>query len=226
MQNRIIYFLFTSVSCIEIAAEYFNIIPLIYVAKPLLMPILMVYVFYNVLGEEIKKLKVQLLAALLFSFLGDTLLMFSSKNELFFLLGLSMFIIAHVFYISLFFFHRKVLANRLIIVLYFMVIITYYCLLMFLIHPKLGEFSIPVYLYGLVLCAMLFFSFISGLEKVKSVVVIGAIFFVFSDSLIALKKFYLVESSMFIQPSIMLLYALGQFCIVLGLTKFLGKSRI
>ena len=195
-------------------------------AKPLLMPILMVYVFYNVLGEEIKKLKVQLLAALLFSFIGDTLLMFSSKNELFFLLGLSMFLIAHVFYISLFSFHRKVVANKFIIVLYFMVIITYYCLLMFLIYPKLGEFSIPVYLYGLVLCTMLFFSFISDFKKQKIVIVVGAIFFVFSDSLIGLKKFYLVESGMFIQPSIMLLYALGQFCMVFGLSKFLGKSRI
>ena len=165
-------------------------------------------------------------SGLLFSFIGDTLLMFSSKNELFFLLGLSMFLIAHVFYISLFFFHRKVVANKFIIVLYFMVIITYYCLLMFLIYPKLGEFSIPVYLYGLVLCTMLFFSFISDFKKQKIVIVVGAIFFVFSDSLIGLKKFYLVESGMFIQPSIMLLYALGQFCMVFGLSKFLGKSRI
>ncbi|MDG2343952.1 MAG: lysoplasmalogenase [Flavobacteriales bacterium] len=226
MQNRIIYFLFFSISCIEIAAEYFNIIPLIYFAKPLLMPTLMFYVICNVDGEEFKKLKVQLLAALLFSFLGDTLLMFSSKNELFFLLGLSMFLIAHVFYILLFFFHRKVIVNRARTIFYFIVIVSYYCLLMFLIYPKLGDFSVPVYLYGLVLCTMLFSSFISGFEKVKSIVVIGAILFVFSDSLIALNKFYLVESSIFIQPSIMLLYALGQFCIVLGLTKFLGKSRI
>ena len=63
-------------------------------------------------------------------------------------------------------------------------------------------------------------------QKQKRIVVIGAILFVLSDSLIAINKFYMTESNEFIGSGIMLTYVLGQFFIVYGVTKYLSSSRI
>ena len=225
MTNLIIIIFFFAISIVEICAEYFYLSWLVFSTKPLLMPVLMIYVFHNI-GLREKRSKTQLLLALLFSMLGDVILMFSSKDEMFFLVGLTMFLITHLFYILLFISYKKpiLLWSHTIILLIF--ILSYYYLLMYTINPNLLDFSIPVYIYGIVLCVMLFTSFILDFKQQKAVVAIGAMLFVFSDSLIALNKFYFVESSMFIQPSIMLLYVLGQFCIVFGTTKYLRKSRI
>jgi uncharacterized membrane protein YhhN len=225
MINRIIYLLFLTVSFLEIVAEYLNLGQLVYFTKPLLMPILMAYVIYNV-NVIHKKPKVQLLVALLFSMLGDTFLMFSPANEMFFLIGLSMFLITHIFYI-LFFISQK--TNKIKIhqvILYIALIVLYYSGLMALIDAKLSHYAIPVYVYGLVLCVMLYSAFTSSFQKQKLIIVTGAILFVLSDSLIAVSKFYMSESNELINSGIMLTYIFGQFLIVFGATKYLRLSRI
>jgi uncharacterized membrane protein YhhN len=91
------------------------------------MPILICYVFYNI-NLANKKPKIYLLLALFFSMLGDVFLMFSGVNEMFFLIGLSMFLITHGFYITLFLTNKrselklgKVVFSVLIIVSYYLI---------------------------------------------------------------------------------------------------------
>ena len=71
--------------------------------KPLIITTLIGY-FDSQLNSITKGLAKWVLFALLFSLLGDVLLMFQEKKPIFFLLGLSAFLIAHIFYII--FFHK------------------------------------------------------------------------------------------------------------------------
>ena len=189
------------------------------------MPILICYVFYNIYNIN-NKPKIYLLLALFFAMLGDVFLMFSDLNEIFFLVGLSMFLITHGFYIVLFLSNKLAKLNLGKLLVSILIIISYYFGLMFVISAKLYSYAIPVYLYGIVLSCMMFIAFISGYQKQKKIVVIGAILFVLSDSLIAIDKFYLAASDEFTSSAIMLTYILGQFFIVYGVTKFLRSSRI
>jgi len=73
-----------------------------YIAKPLIIPVLVGY-FLSQTGSFTSNLKKWVIAALFFSWGGDVLLLFQEKKEIFFLLGLASFLLAHIFYI--FFFH-------------------------------------------------------------------------------------------------------------------------
>ena len=66
------------------------------ITKPLLMPSLL---FYFLGTAQKSPLNRYVSMALIFSFLGDTLLMFVEENDLFFLAGLVGFLIAHIIYI-------------------------------------------------------------------------------------------------------------------------------
>ena len=66
--------------------------------KPFLMPLLFLYVYY----QEAFSTKKFLLLGLTFSWIGDILLLFTNRHELFFIAGLLSFLTAHVFYIFLF----------------------------------------------------------------------------------------------------------------------------
>ena len=76
-----------------------------YIFKPLIIIWLLAY-FILQLRAVRSNLKKWIIAGLLFSWLGDVLLMLQDDNSFFFLLGLSAFLVAHVFYILFFHFIR------------------------------------------------------------------------------------------------------------------------
>ncbi|GHB57567.1 hypothetical protein GCM10008107_03090 [Psychrosphaera saromensis] len=78
---------------------------------------------------------------------------------------------------------------------------------------KLNELFIPVFVYILVLLAMAVGTLLSS--KSNKWMVIGGVFFVVSDSLIGLTKFYIeIPQS---QLWIMITYYAAQYCLVNGL---------
>lgn len=85
------------------------------------------------------------------------MLMFQEKDALFFILGLSAFLIAHLFYIVFFFIinrKEKLKLNWLLII----VVAAYYFALLTILFPTLGDMKIPVTVYGLVISTMLLFA--------------------------------------------------------------------
>lgn len=64
--------------------------------KPLLVSILL---FYFLLHRTGQKTKLEISLALLFSLLGNILLLFTGRSENYFMLGLVAFLFAHIFYI-------------------------------------------------------------------------------------------------------------------------------
>lgn len=186
-----------------------------YVCKPLLMIILAAF-FLSKTKSRVRGLKKWILAALFFSWAGDVLLMFQESKSLFFLLGLSAFLIAHVFYIV--FFHNirvqeNIKSNPLLLLL----VVVYYAGLMTLLSPYLGTMKLPVRIYGIVISFMFMLAmhmlFINN-KTAGRWMITGAMLFVMSDSILAINKFYQpFEAAGII---IMLTYGLAQFFIVMG----------
>lgn len=178
--------------------------------KPLLIPFLISIV---AISDKFSTQKT-LLFALFFSWIGDVLLLFSDKHPLFFISGLVAFLIAHLVYIFLFQNQNKI--NRTKIYLRFSPIVIIYLLgILSVLWSSLNEMKIPVTIYAFVISTMLLMSIKSYFEWKKPanlLVLIGAVLFVISDSILAVNKFYTpVPMSSFL---IMNTYLAAQFLIV------------
>lgn len=195
------------------------------ITKPLIVITVTGY-FFSATKNVSSRLKVLIGSALLFSWGGDILLMFQDKNSLFFLLGLSSFLLAHIFYIV--FLHKVRLAEKIKSRLWtLLVIAVYYSVLIAFLTPWLGDMRLPVRVYGLVISLMLMLAlhllFLPN-RKAGLYIAGGAILFVISDSLLAINKFYhSFEAAGFL---VMLTYGLAQFFLATGAAAYLnGASK-
>ena len=193
--------------------------------KPFLLPFLLLAVhFYKKFGT-----KNILLAALTMSWIGDIILLFANKGELYFIAVLIAFLISHVCYIILF---SKQLKLHLKKSKFFywvgITAITLYLMVMMLVLlPSLGDLKIPVFVYALTISIMLLFAFKGYLNwhRPSNIhILIGAIVFVASDSILAFDKFYApIQHSTLL---IMTTYLIAQFLIVVGILELNKKSSI
>lgn len=187
-----------------------------YITKPSLL-IALIFYFYcqsNGLGP---KTKIITLLALVFSLLGDVLLMFVDLSPHYFMFGLVSFLVAHVCYCLVFLIYRNPNIN-------FLGVSALLCIyafgLFYLLKDGLGNLLIPVIVYMIVILMMVMTAFLRQKRVPKKsfiLVFIGALLFVISDSILAMNKFYMPLK--FSSISIMLTYALAQYFIVLGLIK-------
>lgn len=184
--------------------------------KPFLLPFLLflVYTFESFPTKNI------LLTALLFSWIGDIILMFADKGEIYFILGLVAFLVSHIIYIVVFNKQLKTefYKNKFFFLMGVGVILVYLITMLSLLLPSLGELKIPVVVYALTISTMLLFAFKGSLywrNPANIYILLGAIFFVVSDSLLAINKFYttLPLSSFWIMTT----YLMAQFCITSGI---------
>lgn len=166
-------------------------------SKPFLLPILIIY--YTLRANPKNWL---FIAGLVMSFFGDLFLMYSWG----FIAGLSSFLIAHILYILTFkpYFQNKNLAAIPFITLF---VSTLYGFL----YPHLGVIKIPVLLYAVTIVSMLYVA----LGTQSKWIIIGALLFVISDSILALHIFY--KNSIIGGMSVMTTYVLAQYCLVQGM---------
>jgi uncharacterized membrane protein YhhN len=187
-----------------------------YIAKPAIVISLM-FLFIKTSEGISKSIKRITLLALGFSVLGDILLMFVDQSPHFFTVGLVAFLLAHIMYIVVFLRHRN---KQKSIVGFVILLLVYASGLFYLLKDGLGEMLVPVIVYMIVILSMATTAFMrKGIVNSNSynLVFIGAIFFMISDSILALNKFY--QPIPFSNISIMLTYALAQYLIVLGILK-------
>lgn len=194
-----------------------------YYSKPLLMIVLGAYFISQTKGST-TRLKAWILAALFFSWAGDILLIFQGKDSLFFLLGLSAFLLAHVFYII--FFHsirlnEGIKSNPWLL----LIVVIYYAILISLLSPYLGTMKLPVRIYGIVISFMFLLAmhmlFIKN-RKAGEWMFFGAFLFVISDSVLAINKFY--HSFEAAGITIMLTYGLAQLFIIDGAIRYITSK--
>lgn len=159
--------------------------------KPLIVISLVAFYFQN--AESKNRLFV---LALFFCWLGDVFLLFDHLNELYFMGGLGSFLIAHILLIFLYGKMKNASGNGFNgpqkARVSFPVILAGTGLISIL-YPTLGALKIPVIIYASALMIMVLQSIYRyGFTSSKSFwnVCVGALFFMLSDSLLALNKFY------------------------------------
>lgn len=192
--------------------------------KPMLLPSLIAAVAAS--GKF--QTKNILLFALFFSWLGDIVLLFADRGELYFIIGLVLFLTAHVGYIVLFAKQQKSQKSNgsLWIYIGLVSVIGYLFGMLFVLYPTLGDLKIPVTVYAIVISTMLMMT-IKGLFAWQSpasyYIFAGAVCFVTSDSLLAFDKFH----APILMPSfnIMSTYLAAQFLITFGILELNKKQH-
>lgn len=194
-----------------------------------LKPILISLLGFGVYFHKKFPSKNIVLTALLFSWIGDVILLFADIAEIYFILGLVAFLISHVIYSVLFNKQTKIRLkkNKALFLLGSIIIGCYLVGMLSILLPTLGELKIPVIVYATVISLMLLFAFNGFLIWKKpgnQYVFVGAIVFVSSDSILALNKFYTpIEKSSFF---IMLTYLVAQYLIVTGILKLNSNGNL
>ncbi len=203
-----------------IAGEMSERNTLVYLCKPALMLILSSWFFFNSrrVGDRFTLL---IQAGLFFSLIGDVALMFQHVDEFNFLIGLGAFLIAQLCY-AMGFLHnimdtgpaRSGLVSGVIAV----ALVAYGYFFASALIPAVDEgIAIPVIIYAVAITLMgVAAAFRLGRTFLRSFLftLVGALFFIASDSLLATNRF--LEPLDHAAWSVMLTYALAQVLIVWG----------
>jgi uncharacterized membrane protein YhhN len=190
-----------------------------YFTKPLIVPVLLLYFYQSSTYLAGSTLRKAIVAALLFSWLGDVLLLFPNL----FLFGLGAFLMAHICYIISFKlaqFSPFSIGNVNFIRLFFVNLPIYIAaaLVYYLVQPNLSEMKIPVVIYLIVIVMMA----TTARERYQKTipasfwqVFIGGITFMISDAILALNLFFkpFPESGVLVMGT----YIIAQFLIVRGI---------
>ncbi len=218
-------FLFWLVSLAHLIAVTVNLKTLGYLTKPLLMVFLAIY-FLDHTYKKNRRLIIAPLVALVFSWAGDIFLLFSGKNEFWFITGLGSFLIAQIFYIITYRIYRFPVIQKHHPIKKFLLysfLVLFAMVLWSKLYPVLDGFRLPVTLYTLAILTMTL-SAAGRLGRTSSrsfiLVISGSVLFLISDTLIALNKFLVTipQERLLIMAS----YITGQFLIIHGL---LAHSR-
>lgn len=215
MKNNWFTITYTLIACLVITSSLFTSLHFAhYFFKPLLVSSLLVYYLFK---TNFKPNYITLCLALLFSVLGDTFLMFDAISETYFILGLVAFLIAHIMYCFLFLKNR----NKKLNILKPLILFSVYGSLIFLVlKDYLANMLVPVVIYMLVILTMGLLAYLrkGSVNKISfTLVFYGALFFMLSDTILAINKFYynIPLSSIFILST----YSIAQYLITFGIIK-------
>lgn len=186
--------------------------------KPLLMPSLIAYFFFSV--ERRNMLAYLIILALVFSWIGDLMLMFDEVASIYFMLGLASFLFAHITYIFIFNKSSQDFKPKVFTYSTGFLLVIFGGLMVTLMWAGLGTLKLPVTIYTSIIMVMgiaaLFRKAVGA-----SMVLIGAMLFITSDALLALNKFY--QTFMAADFWVMLTYILAQYFIVTGMINYFSS---
>jgi uncharacterized membrane protein YhhN len=206
---------FWLITLADIAGIAANIKAVHFIAKPLLIPALLLLLLFT---KSSLPDKILLITGLSFSWMGDVFLLFESKNALFFIFGLGCFLTTHIFYIIYFLRIKQanisLLKKKPVLIA---LVLGYGITLLWQLYPHLGQLKLPVIVYAVVICTMLLCGlhiFLKVSSKAAIYFLLGALVFVVSDSLLAINKFY--QPFAYAGILIMITYCAAQYFIVKG----------
>lgn len=217
MNSQILAALYFIALIVEIIAQATGSLSVQYFSKPLLMLILLGYYCAGTKNFA-APVKYLMVAALVFSWFGDVLLLLDKQYKSFFIYGLIAFLTAHIFYIFYFLKIRKAngvahLPRRAI----FAAIAVYTISLFLFLAPNVKSLLVPVAVYALVISTMLAVSvaaFDFARQSFGKICVAGTLLFIVSDSILAINRF--AAPFEFAPVFVMLTYGLAQFLIAEG----------
>jgi uncharacterized membrane protein YhhN len=184
MTTTILTILTVISALIHLWAEYQGPPILIYIFKPLTMVFIILIAVLSKTPPS-SRYRVVIIAGLLFSLVGDILLMLPVDL---FIVGLVSFLIAQLIYTYAFRSGRPWRLKYLAMLLFAVYGVLVYAILL----PGLGGIAVPVAAYVVVILVMAWQAW-DQWDQLRSrwalLAFIGALFFVFSDSILALNKF-------------------------------------
>jgi uncharacterized membrane protein YhhN len=204
----------------EIVAEIYRIIPVIYIAKPLLMISLGICALYQFKGK-IRANRCLYLAGAFFAFLGDVFLMLKGANL--FLPGLGSFLIMQWFYIVLFSKDIQKPIVTLHTLVHLLPFLLFTAILLWFLYPGVSHNPVLTTAITIYAGSIATMGWMSALRHKNAnypsflYVLSGALLFIVSDALIAIGKFIspIPHSALLIMST----YALAQYLIMMGLCK-------
>jgi uncharacterized membrane protein YhhN len=218
--NILLHILIIFIFSAELISRWNDFDSLDYLVKPLLM--IWIAVYYYIITREFRK-SLFIYLAFFFSWTGDMFLMVAGSNEMLFYAGVGGFFLAQLSYIKSFLNvispgNRGFVAVNPLISFPFLI---YAVIVLYIVLGGMKGVMIPIIIiYALSLISMS----VAALNRKNLVsqasfrlVFIGSLFFVISDSMLALNKFYVdIPRSSFL---IMLTYFVAQYLIMMGLIK-------
>jgi uncharacterized membrane protein YhhN len=204
---------------------------LVFICKPALLIILSSWFFFNSrrVGDRFTLL---IQAGLFFSLIGDVALMLQHLDRFNFLIGLGAFMIAHLCY-ALAFGHNIIEAgpggNLLVPTVLSAGVLAFGFFFAYDLLPYVDEgVAMPVVVYACAISLMgvgASFRFSRTFHRSFLLVLVGAVFFIASDSILAVNRF--MKPLDHAEWSVMLTYGIGQFLIAAGaLTHVLDPEEI
>jgi uncharacterized membrane protein YhhN len=197
-----------AVSLVYLITLFFKDSILQYILKGCLVPlILAIYIF----GAPQNILPL-IVIALVFGWLGDVFLL-KISNLLCFRLGLASFLLGHIFYIITMFNYVQPV-NILILIISIIAAVCYGIFMFKMVQPS-PDMKIPVIAYEIILLTMAVSAlqlFLAQGGRFGAFVFAGSIFFVASDSMLALATF----RKKALNVPVMITYIAAQLLIVLG----------
>ena len=182
---KIALVVFVLVSVVDIIGIVFKLPFIVYAFKPLvLLSLLALYTL------SVSKRNKWYILALVFSFLGDVFLLF--EGQLFFMIGLVSFLIAHLLFIKIILGWLTKSSLYTIIVAFIPFLITFSGLI-YMLKDSLNELLIPVIIYGITISLFGVVSLLNYLNTKTAKALwmfFGALVFITSDSILAINKFY------------------------------------
>lgn len=213
--------LFAAAAVINLGAEYFSATKIIFATKPLLMIFLSSW-FYSQARPALSAAQKYVLAGLLFSCAGDTLLMFPENgygSENLFLTGLAAFLFTHLCYAAAFLQHRRDLPGLLVKRRFFYIIAVIILVAnVVYLKPGIPAAMLPAVVTYATAIIFMTLTCLNLKPKINSAtfrfLCLGVLLFLFSDTVIGINKFRFPVPG--VRLLIMIPYLAGQFLIAKG----------
>jgi uncharacterized membrane protein YhhN len=218
--NKILHLIFAVIVIVELAGQLMDNAYLEYLVKPLIMVWITIYYLLN---ARKRFSRTGVLLAFAFSWTGDMFLMFSGRydNEMFFYAGVGGFFLAQIAYIFVFLLNAENYIKGLLLrnPLWFIPFVGYGVLIFWMLYPRLEGVMVPVILVYAISLIGLALAALNRRDRVNfdsfRLVFAGSLFFVASDSMIAIDRFHTeIPHAGFL---IMLTYITAQYLIMRGL---------
>ncbi|NND31080.1 MAG: lysoplasmalogenase [Saprospiraceae bacterium] len=188
-------------------------------SKPLIM-LTIIFLFYRHPISP-RHHRTFIYAALIFSLIGDVVLIFSDLHSAVFIGGLASFLLAHIFYGITF--GKQIDFSKIYVIQVIkpaVLFLIFGLVFFYFMHPFFASLLVPVAAYMMTILAMATLAYLRK-ENVPresfSWVLAGAILFIISDSILAINRFR--SPLPYADVWVMTTYASAQFCIVWGLIK-------
>lgn len=210
------------VTILNIVSIHLDISQLRYFTEPLLMPLI---IFWLINQKTVKNRQFYyIISALVFSGIGDIIMMFDSELNLLF--GISFFVSTHMAYIlflgSIHSNNKSYFREKPILLL---VVLVYLIEILYVLWPYLEGLKVAVVIYSFLITIMIILAmwqFKRIPDKASLPIIGGAWLFVLSDTLNAIHKFRF--PFFWGMEMVQLTYVIGQLLLIIGYLNFTNPS--